>query len=102
MRMATLAIRVDEVALEDFCRRHGVRWLAAFGSAVRDDFRPDSDLDLLVQFDEHGPRGWSFFGLADELAAMFGRTVDLITPAELSRHYRDDVLRSAVTLYGRP
>lgn len=88
--------------LEQFCRKHHIRRLAVFGSALRDDFRPDSDLDLLVEFDpEHIP-GLAFFGMQDELSELFGRQVDLNTADSLSRYFRDEVLQEAQVLYDAP
>lgn len=91
---------VDRAILADFCRKNGIRRLALFGSALRDDFGPDSDIDLLVEFDPGRPVG--FFKLAEleqELADMLGRRVDLRTIPELSRYFRDEVARSAVDQY---
>jgi len=87
----------DEVAA--FCRRHHIRQLALFGSVLRDDFTPDSDLDILVEFDEGHTPGWAFFGMQDELSAILGRKVDLNTPGFLSRYFRDQVIRQAVVAY---
>ena len=81
-------------ALEAFCRRHRIQKLAVFGSALRDDFRPDSDLDLLVEFQPGAVPGLAFFALQDELSTMFGRTVDLNTANCLSPEFRDRVLRA--------
>jgi hypothetical protein len=83
-----------------FCQRHGIRKLALFGSVLRDDFRLDSDVDVLVEF-RPGQKA-SLFDMAAlelELTALIGRKVDLRTSAELSRHFRQDVLDTAHTLY---
>lgn len=96
-------VAVDSAAICDFCRRHYVRRLSLFGSVLRDDFRPDSDVDLLVEFDSTHAVG--FFGLAAmelELSNLLGRKVDLRTPNELSRYFRDEVLSSAEPLYAAP
>jgi predicted nucleotidyltransferase len=90
---------IDGERLAGFCRQHGVRRLALFGSALRDDFRPDSDLDLLVEFEPGRTPGLAFFGMQDELSALLGRPVDLNTPASLSPLFRDAVLESAKVLY---
>jgi len=90
------AIKIDPDRLKAFCRRHGVRKLSLFGSVLRPDFRPDSDVDVLVEF-ESGYR-IGFLGMAGmeiELSGILGRKVDLRTPAELSRHFRDEVMASA-------
>ncbi|MBX6311756.1 MAG: nucleotidyltransferase family protein [Isosphaeraceae bacterium] len=92
-------IAIDHQRLAGFCRRHGVRRLALFGSALRDDFRPESDLDVLVEFEPGRTPGLAFFALQDELSALLGRTVDWNTPASLSPLFREEVLRSAKVLY---
>ncbi len=86
--------------IEAFCRRHHIRRLALFGSALRDDFRPDSDVDLLVEF-ESGHR-IGLIGLAaveQELSVLIGRSVDLRTPNDLSPYFRDRVISEAVVQY---
>lgn len=93
-------IAVDETALADLCERHGIVRLALFGSALRDELRPDSDVDLLVEFAAGRTPG--LLGVAEielELSALIGRSVDLRTPRDLSRYFRDDVVASARTLY---
>ena len=83
------------------CQRHRIRRLALFGSVLRGTDRPDSDIDLLVEFELDGAP--SYFGLAEietELAALLsGKRVDLRTPGELSRYFREDVVRGAEPLY---
>ena len=88
-----------EDALRDFCERNHIIRLAAFGSMVREDYGPDSDLDILVEFAEGQVPGFGFFDLQDELSQLFGRTVDLNTWGFLSPHIRDDVAREAVIIY---
>lgn len=93
-----IAIRQDQLA--EFCGRNHVRRLALFGSILRDDFRPDSDVDVLVEFEPGQVPGMlRMAGLEMELSAMFGRKVDLRTPAELSRHFRGQVLKEAEVQY---
>ena len=95
-------IPIDRTKIADFCRRHHIRRLALFGSVLRDDFRPDSDVDVLVEF-ESGTRV-GFLGLGQmeiELSEMLKRRVDLRTSKELSRYFRDDVLRTAEVQYGQ-
>jgi uncharacterized protein len=92
-----IAIPCDAIA--DFCRRHHIRRLALFGSVLRDDFGPESDVDVLVEFEpEHVP-GLAFFSMQDELTEILGRQVDLNTPGFLSPYFREAVLASASTLY---
>ena len=77
-----------------------MRRLAFFGSVLREDFRPDSDVDVLVEFEEGHPVGLIRMAEIElELSALLGRKVDLRTPAELSRYYRQEVLQGAVILY---
>jgi len=85
-----LPIAIERERVAEFCRRHHIRWLALFGSVLRDDFGPDSDVDVLVRFEPEG-----------ELTEMLGRKADLRTPEDLSRHFRDRVLSEAVVQYGR-
>lgn len=94
-----LVIPKDKIA--DFCRQHHIRRLSVFGSALRGDFAPDSDLDVLVEFDEGHEPGFAFFGMQDELSDLLGRKVDLHTPGFLSRYFRDKVLKEAEVLYAR-
>ena len=92
-------VAIDRVELAAFCPRHGIRRLAAFGSALRDDFGPHSDIDVLVEFEAGRTPGLAFFAMQDELSRMFGRVVDLRTPASLSRYFRDEVLAAAQDQY---
>jgi uncharacterized protein with HEPN domain/predicted nucleotidyltransferase len=78
MRRAKIEIPGDRV--RDFCRRHHVRRLALFGSVLRDDFRPDSDVDVIVEFEDGHAPGLDFFAMQEELSSIIGRTVDLNTP----------------------
>ena len=98
--MATRArIPIPHAEIEAFCRRNHIRRLALFGSVIRDDFTPDSDVDVLVEFEPGKTPGWEFVDLADELSEMLGRRVDLNTPTSLSRYFRDEVLAEAEVLY---
>lgn len=94
-----IQIRVDVEKVAGFCRRHHIRRLAVFGSVLRDDFRPDSDVDVLVQFEDGHTPGWELFHLEDELSALLGRRVDLNTPGFLSRSFRQRVIDEAQVLY---
>lgn len=88
-------------AIAEFCRRHYIRRLSLFGSVSRGDFRADSDLDVLVEFDPGHVPGFGFVDLAAELSNLFGRRVDLNTPNSLSPYFRDRVLAEAQVLYAR-
>jgi predicted nucleotidyltransferase len=92
-------IRVDDGEMAAFCRRSHVRRLAFFGSVLRSDFRPDSDIDILIEFEPGHVPGLAFFALQDELGQMLGHRVDLHTPVSLSSYFRDQVLREAEPAY---
>ena len=101
MQDARVQASRDQIA--EFCRRHHIRRLSLFGSILRDDFRPDSDVDVLVEFEpDHVPGFFGLFDLQEELSALFGRRVDLRTPEDLSRYFRDEVLARAEVQYARP
>jgi predicted nucleotidyltransferase len=88
-------------ALARFCRERGIRRLAVFGSALRADFGPDSDIDLLVEFEpDRIPTLFDIAGMEQELSALLGgRKVDLRTPEDLSRYFRDRVMAEAEVQY---
>jgi len=88
--------------LAAYCRAHGIRRLAVFGSALRDDFRPDSDIDLLVEFEpDHVPGLLGIARMERELSALLGRKVDLRTPQDLSPYFRQRVMEEAEVQYAR-
>lgn len=100
--MGQAHLAISREAIGEYCRRNGIRKLALFGSVLGDDFRSDSDVDVLVEF-KHGERAGylAMARISRELSALFGgRSVDLRTPAELSRYFRDDVIRCAEVYYG--
>ena len=87
----------DEIAA--FCRRHHIRRLALFGSVLRDDFTPESDVDVLVEFEPGHTPGLAFITIQDELSQLLGQKVDLNTPGCLSPYFRQEVLDEAEVLY---
>jgi predicted nucleotidyltransferase len=92
-------ISVPKEKIAEFCRKHHIKKLAIFGSALRADFRDDSDIDVLVEFEpEHTP-GLAFFAMKEELSEILGRKVDLNTLECLSRYFRDEVLQEAQVQY---
>jgi hypothetical protein len=96
-----LPIPIPTEPLREFCRRNHIRRLAVFGSALRNDFRPDSDIDLLVEFEpDHTPSLLQMARLERELSAFFdGRKIDLRTKEDLSRYFRDAVVSTARVVY---
>lgn len=94
-------IEIPEAALRELCERHGISWLALFGSVTRDDFTPNSDIDMLVEFLPGSRVGlFKYSEIALDLEALLGRKVDLNTHDSLSKYFRDDVLMHAETIYG--
>jgi predicted nucleotidyltransferase len=92
-------IAVDRDQIAEFCRRHHIRRLALFGSVLRPDFRPDSDVDVLVEFEPGTFVGFGIVAMEDELSQLLGRKVDLVTSRALNRRIRDRVLGEAQTQY---
>lgn len=93
-------VNFPESQIAEYCRRHGVRRLSVFGSILGDDFGPDSDIDVLVEFEDgRTPGMFGFGGMILELGEMLGRRVDLRTPFDLSRHFRPYIMRDARTLH---
>lgn len=99
--MVRISVDKDEVAA--FCRRHHIRRLAFFGSVLREDFTPNSDIDVLVDFEPgHLPGLFGIVRMERELSAILeGRRIDLRTAEDLSRYFRDDVLREAEVQYAK-
>ena len=95
-------ISIPQEQLNDLCRRHHIRKLALFGSVIRDDFGPDSDIDILVEFEPGFMPGLEFFGMEIELTEMLGRKVDLNTTGFLSPYFRDRVVAEAEVQYVAP
>jgi len=94
---------VDRSRLAEFCRRHHIRRLALFGSALREDFSEESDIDALVEFEPgYTPGLLGMARLERELSHILGgRKVDLRTPEDLSRYFRDEVLQEAEVQYAQ-
>jgi len=93
-------IKIPKERIEEFCKRHHIRKLSLFGSALRDDFSPESDLDILVEFDPtHIPGLIRLAGMEIELTEILGRKVDMRTAQDLSRYFRDEVINSSKVQY---
>jgi predicted nucleotidyltransferase len=98
--MRTLPITLPREELAEFCRRHGIRRLSLYGSVLRDDFKPESDIDVLVEFEPQAIPGLiGISGMELELTTLLGQKVDLRTPQDLSRYFREEVVDSAETIY---
>jgi len=97
MTRARVEVPSEEIAA--FCRQHHIRTLALFGSVLREDFRPDSDVDVLVEFEPGFVPGLEFFSLEEQLSRILGRKVDLNTPSFLSKYFREQVLADAEIHY---
>jgi predicted nucleotidyltransferase len=92
-------IQIDRRKIAEFCRRHHVRKLSLFGSVLRDDFGPDSDVDVLVEFEPSHVPGLSFLSMEEELSKILGRKADLNTSGFLSPYFREQVLSEAEVHY---
>ena len=93
---------VDKKSIARFCQKNQIRRLALFGSVLREGFHPESDIDVLVDFEPaHVPGLFGIARMERELSAIFGRKVDLRTAEDLSRYFRQDVLREAEVQYAQ-
>lgn len=92
-------IDIDSRKIAEFCRRHHIRKLAFFGSVLRDDFGPESDVDVLVEFEPGRVPGLALFSMEEELSRILGRKADLNTQGFLSPYFRDRVLSEAEIQY---
>jgi predicted nucleotidyltransferase len=92
-------IHIDRKKIAEFCRRHHVQRLALFGSVLRDDFGPDSDVDVLVELEPGHVPGLAFLAMEEELSKILGRKADLNTQGFLSPYFRDRVLAEAEVQY---
>ena len=95
----SVAIEIPTEEIAAFCRRHHIRKLAFFGSVLREDFMPQSDVDVLVEFEPRQTPGLAFFAMQRELSALLGRNVDLNTAGDLSPYFRKQVLAEAEVQY---
>ena len=94
-------IELSRDKIASFCKKHHIRKLSLFGSVLRDDFGPHSDVDVLVEIERgHVPSFFRLFDMEDELSVLLGgRKVDLRTPEDLSRHFRQSILATAMVQY---
>ena len=92
-------VNVPKEKFADFCRRNHIRRLAFFGSVLRDDFGPESDVDVLVEFEPGHTPGLAFFAMQRELSEILGRKTDLNTDMDLSPYFRKEIFDEAEVLY---
>jgi uncharacterized protein len=97
--MADLKIQIHKEEISEFCRQHHIKKLAFFGSVLRDDFGPDSDVDILVEFQPGHTPGLSFFSMQEELARILNHKVDLNTLNFLSPYFRKDIQQEMLVEY---
>jgi predicted nucleotidyltransferase len=96
-----IKVSIPPRKLASLCKRYHIRKLAFFGSVLRDDFSPKSDVDILVEFEEGHIPGLGFIDIQDDLSKLLGgREVDLVTPKFLNHRIRDRVLKEARVAYG--
>ena len=93
-------IEIPRERLAELCKHHRIRRLSLFGSVLRDDFSPDSDIDVLVEFDRSRPVGFRIFRVEEELSRLFGgHRVDIVNPRYLNHRLKDEILNSAQVQY---
>ena len=98
--MEEIPISLDKRKLGLFCKKYHIAFLALFGSILTADFKESSDNDFLVKFEKnHSPSLFDLVDMESELCLIVGRQVDLRTPNELSRYFRDEVLAQAEVVY---
>ena len=99
----SVQIDIPEDRIAEFCRQNGIQGLSLFGSVLRDDFTPESDIDVLVEFKPGRTPGLAFFGsIPDDLSEILGRRVDLNTAQCLSPYFRQKTLEEAEIIYAEP
>jgi hypothetical protein len=98
--MGKIQIDIPREKLAEFCKHNHIRKLSIFGSALRENLGPDSDIDLLVEFDPDNIPGLiRLAGMENELSEILGRKVDIRTAQDLSRYFRQDVIKSSEVQY---
>jgi len=98
--MFKLTDYIPKAKLEAFCQKNHITKMSLFGSALQDELKPGSDIDLLVEFDKnHMPGLFDISRMEIELSGVIGRKVDLRTPEDLSKYFRDEVVKNAEVHY---
>lgn len=96
----SIQINIPTQAIATFCQRYHIRELALFGSVLRDDFSPESDIDVLIEFERQARVGYlQFFQIQDELTQLLGREVDLFTPNSLKPFARETAMQTKAIIY---
>jgi predicted nucleotidyltransferase len=95
----SVRIEIPKDRIAEFCQQNRIHRLALFGSVLRDDFGPQSDVDVLVEFEPGHTPGLAFFDMEEDLSQLLGRKVDLNTPAFISPYFRQEVLDHLEVLY---
>ncbi|MGK7909470.1 MAG: nucleotidyltransferase family protein [Synechococcus sp.] len=93
------SVSIPKEKLAELCQRFHIRKLALFGSVLREDFHPDSDIDVLVEFETGYTPGFAFIDIQDQLSDLLGRPIDLNTLQDLSCYFRESVLAEAESIY---
>ena len=97
-----IRIKIPKEILAQFCETYHIRKLSLYGSALRDDFKSDSDIDILIEFEPGFKTGLlKMARMENELSGILGQKVDLRTPGDLSRYFRQEVLESAEVEYAK-
>jgi predicted nucleotidyltransferase len=99
MKKTTFPINLSQEEIKQFCQRHSICKLSLFGSVLRDDFTRESDVDVLVEFEQGKTPGLAIITMEDELSNIINRQIDLRTSADLSRYFREQVLAEAIVIY---
>jgi predicted nucleotidyltransferase len=99
MEVSLLPIRLNFDKIAEFCQHYHIQKLALFGSVLREDFTNQSDVDVLVEFEQGMTPGLAIITMEDELSQIINRTIDLRTPKDLSRYFREDVMKEALVIY---
>ena len=98
-KILTRNIAISIKKIKGFCREHHIKRLLVFGSALTEDFKEDSDIDIIVEFEKGHVPGFAFIDIQEELSSILNRSVDLETQASLSKYFRDEVLEHAEVIY---
>ena len=99
MKVSKLPIHLNFDKIADFCQYYHIQKLALFGSVLREDFTNQSDVDVLVEFEQGKTPGLAIITIEDELSQIINWQTDLRTPNDLSRYFREEVMKEALVIY---